>query len=157
MLEVGIPGRERLRLVHAVLDVNGTLACDGELLPGVAERLRALSASLEVHLLTGNTYGRQDEVDRALGLKATRLSDRPGQAEEKAAYVRRLGATGVVAIGNGANDTLMLEVAALGIAVVGPEGTAGVTLRAADVVVPDIGAALDLLLRPRRLIATLRS
>ena len=50
----------------------------------------------------------------------------------------------------------MLERAALGIAVLGPEGVAGITLQKADVVVPDIRSALELLLYPKRLIATLR-
>lgn len=62
----------------------------------------------------------------------------------------------MVAVGNGANDARMLERAALGIAVLGPEGLALSCLQAADVVVPDILAALDLLLFPRRLVATLR-
>lgn len=156
MLEVDVPGRGLLRLAHAVLDVNGTIARDGELLPGVADRLRALGASLEIHLLTADTHGRQAELDRQLGLRATLLASPTGQAEQKAEYVRRLGADAVVAIGNGANDALMLREAALGIAVVGPEGAAGVAVRGADVVVVDICAALDLLLHPRRLIATLR-
>ena len=156
MLAVDIPGRGQLRLTHAVLDVNGTIACDGELLPGVAERLGTLSASLEVHLLTADTHGRQDELDRELGIRAVRLASATGQAEEKAEYVRRLGPAGVAAVGNGANDALMIGEAALGIAVVGPEGAAGAAVRAADVVVADIRTALDLLLRPRRLVATLR-
>ncbi len=62
----------------------------------------------------------------------------------------------MVAIGNGANDVRMLEWAARGIAVLGPEGLAVSCFQAADVVAPDIGAALDLLLLPRCLMATLR-
>jgi len=62
----------------------------------------------------------------------------------------------VVAIGNGANDAAMLQEAALGIAVLGPEGLAAEALLAADVVVASIEDALDLLLRPHRLVATLR-
>ena len=50
----------------------------------------------------------------------------------------------------------MLREAALGIAVVGGEGAAAAALREADVVVTDVLAALDLLLNPRRLMATLR-
>jgi len=42
VIEIDIPGKGLLRLEHAVFDVNGTLALDGELLPGVAERLAAL-------------------------------------------------------------------------------------------------------------------
>jgi soluble P-type ATPase len=62
----------------------------------------------------------------------------------------------VVAIGNGANDAAMLSTAALGIAVLGPEGTARESIEAADVVVTSIEIGLDLLLNPRRLVATLR-
>ena len=50
----------------------------------------------------------------------------------------------------------MLQEAALGIAVLGPEGLAAEALLAADVVVASIEDALDLLLRPHRLVATLR-
>jgi len=50
-----------------------------------------------------------------------------------------------------------LQRAALGIAVLGGEGLATVCLAAADVVVPSVESALDLLLYPRRLIATLRT
>ncbi|MCA9958568.1 MAG: HAD hydrolase family protein, partial [Anaerolineales bacterium] len=62
-----------------------------------------------------------------------------------------------VAVGNGRNDALMLQAAALGIAVLQAEGTAVVTLTAADVVTPTILDALALLTEPRRLIATLRA
>jgi len=51
----------------------------------------------------------------------------------------------------------MLQAAALGIAVIGPEGAAADTLHAADIVAPNIHAALDLLLHPLRVVATLRS
>ncbi|HEX8959686.1 MAG TPA: HAD hydrolase family protein [Solirubrobacterales bacterium] len=156
MLEVEIPGRGPLRLAHLVLDVNGTIALDGVLLPGVADRLRDLGGSLAIHLLTADTHGRQAELDRALGLQATRLTTERSQVEQKAEHIRRLGADQVVAIGNGANDARMLREAALGIAVVGAEGAAVAALREADVVVTDVLAALDLLRNPRRLVATLR-
>ena len=35
MIDISIPGFGPLRLECLVLDYNGTLACDGELLPGV--------------------------------------------------------------------------------------------------------------------------
>jgi len=47
--------------------------------------------------------------------------------------------------------------ATLGIAVLGGEGLAAACLAAADVVAPSIESALDLLLYPRRLVATLRT
>ena len=62
-----------------------------------------------------------------------------------------------VCIGNGRNDRLMLKSAALGLAVVLAEGIAGETIPAADVISRSINDALDLLLNPLRLTATLRS
>ena len=50
----------------------------------------------------------------------------------------------------------MLKEAAIGIAVLGPEGMASDLLETADVLVMDINDALDLLLHPKRLVATLR-
>ncbi len=156
MFGVDIPGRGLFALDHLVLDVNGTIALDGELLPGVVGRLAALSGTLTVHLVTADTHGRQQEIDRALGLTATLLPAGIDQAEAKAALVRQLGSDRCVAIGNGANDALMVDEAALGICVLGSEGAAVATLTRADIVTTSIADALDLLLHPRRLVATLR-
>ena len=43
MIAVDIPGLRELSLEHLVLDYNGTLAEDGNLLPGVAAALKALA------------------------------------------------------------------------------------------------------------------
>ncbi len=155
MIELNIPGTASLRLQHLVTDVNGTLAIDGILIEGLAKRIAGIRDRLTVHLLTADTHGRQATIDQQLNLVATRLT--PGQEQEqKRAYVNQLGAGGVVAIGQGANDAGMLEAAALGICVMSREGVAVETLLAADVVVPDVSAAFDLLDRPLRLVATLR-
>ena len=45
MLEIAAPGVESLWFDHLVTDFNGTLALDGELLPGVKEALCSLSGS----------------------------------------------------------------------------------------------------------------
>jgi len=87
---------------------------------------------------------------------AERLKPGGHEREQKADYVRALGAPNVAAIGNGANDVDMLKAAALGIAVVGHEGTAYEALAAADVVTHNIFDAIELLLHSKRLIATLR-
>ncbi|MFM8320540.1 MAG: HAD family hydrolase [Chloroflexota bacterium] len=155
MIEINIPGHGLIELEHLVTDVNGTLAIDGQLIEGVARALRLLSDRLTIHMLTADTHGRQELIDRQLGLTAVRI--RPGsEGEQKAAYVQRLSAARVVAIGQGANDAAMLRAAALGICIGSREGTAVATLLAADLFTPDILAALDLLERPLRLVATLR-
>lgn len=158
-MKISIPGRGSYDLQHLVLDVNGTVACGGRLIEGVRQRLHALrSSGWQVHWITADTRGRQTALDEELGWPARRISAAaPGsEAAEKASFVRSLGAEAVVAIGNGSNDLAMLHQAGLGIAVLGPEGLALDTLTAADLVAPDILAALDLLRDPDRLVATLR-
>lgn len=61
-----------------------------------------------------------------------------------------------VAMGNGNNDQLILKEAALGIAILGDEGISVTALKQADIMVKNISDALDLLLKPKRLMATLR-
>jgi P-type E1-E2 ATPase len=107
------------------------------------------------YLLTADTRGRGAETAETLGLALCRL--RPGnEAQQKKSFVQQMGASSTVAIGNGANDAAMLSAAGLGIVVLGPEGASVSALQAADVAVPDVNVALDLLLYPQRLIATLR-
>jgi soluble P-type ATPase len=90
-----------------------------------------------------------------MGLHLSRIV--PGEeADQKRSLVAQLGPVQTVAIGNGANDARMLAAAGLGIAVLGPEALATTALQAADLVVGRNEDALDLLLWPQRLIATLR-
>jgi soluble P-type ATPase len=155
MIEIGIPGYKTLRLQHLVLDVNGTIAKDGQLLEGVAELLNKLHTKLDLHLVTADTHGKQETIDRLLQLKATLISSK-NQLQAKLDFIERLDPIAVVTMGNGANDSAMLERAALGIGIIGPEGSAVEALLKADVVAPNIQAGLELLLHPKRLVATLR-
>jgi P-type E1-E2 ATPase len=155
MIELDIPGRGLIRLEHLVSDVNGTIALDGQLHNGLARRINALQDRLQVHLLTADTHGRQDIIDQQLNLKAVRV-ERGQEAQQKAAFVKILGPDNVIAIGQGANDAAMLKAAAIGIGLVSNEGIAVETLLSADIIVPDIQAALDLLNKPLRIVASLR-
>jgi P-type E1-E2 ATPase len=155
MIEIKVPGRGVYLLEHLVLDVNGTIAVDGRLIEGVAGRLAELRGSIQIHLLTADTRGQQKVIDAQLGIKAARISPE-SEVAQKAAFVVELGSDGVCAVGNGANDAGMLREAKLAIAVLGEEGLALEALDAADLVVPHVNAALDLLLKPLRLVATLR-
>jgi P-type E1-E2 ATPase len=155
MIELTIPGRGPLRIQHLVTDVNGTLAVDGVLIDGLTKRIASLRDRLEIHMLTADTHGRQFLIDEQLNLKAERVQ--PGnEATQKAEFVRKLGAETVVAMGQGANDAEMLKTAALGICIMSQEGVAVETLISANLVVPDILAALDLLDNPVRIVASLR-
>jgi len=155
MIELDVPGRGILQIEHLVCDVNGTLALDGRLIDGVADAVAKLRRKVQVHLLTADTHGRQDAIDLELGLSAERLA-RGDEAGQKARFVQRIGADHTVAIGNGANDAGMLAAAALGICVLSAEGLSLEAFRAADILVPDIRSALDLVEKPMRIVATLR-
>ena len=156
MIEIDIPGFGKLELLHLVSDYNGTLALDGELLPGVAERLRRLSPDLRIHVVTADTFGLAGDRLAGLPVELVIMPAR-SQSEAKLQFVSSLGSASVVAIGNGRNDRKMLSAASLGIALVQREGAAAETAAAAHVLCTSALDALDLLLEPKRLIATLRS
>jgi P-type E1-E2 ATPase len=155
MIHFNVPGLGDFHLEHLVMDVNGTLAVDGQLIEGVAEKLAYLQGLLKIHLLTADTHGKQYLIDQQLGLRAVRI--RPGgEALQKAEYVRTLGSDEVAAIGQGANDAEMLKTAKLGICVLSIEGAARDTLLACDLLAPSILSALELLEKPARITASLR-
>jgi len=156
VIEVAIPGFGLLKLEHLVLDYNGTLAVDGNLLPGVADALTELSRTLRVRVITADTFGKVRSQMAHLPVEITVLPSEQIHLA-KLAFIRALGPTITVAIGNGRNDREMLKEAALGICVIQGEGAATETIQSARVVVGDIRDALNLLVHPLRLTATLRS
>lgn len=156
MITVEIPGFKKLEIRHLVLDFNGTVSFDGRLISGVTERILQLSQKVKVYVLTADTTGTCVEQLFGLPLTVSILNTRP-EDEAKLAFVRQLGTDACACIGNGVNDHRMLEACVLGIAVIGPECTASKAVFAAHVIAPGIIEALDLLINPVRLLATLRS
>lgn len=155
-MKVAVPGYGTLEIRHLVLDYNGTLAVDGELEPGIGSSFQALAPEMTIHVVTADTFGKAARRLEGLPCQLSVL----GQGEQDQAkldYVKHLGPAFTAAVGNGRNDRLMLEQAALGIAVILREGAAVRTVMAADIVCTDIGSALQLLYHPLRLTATLRS
>jgi P-type E1-E2 ATPase len=147
-----IPGRSQLVLERVLMDVNGTLTGRGELLPGVAPRMAKLGETLSAVLLSADTFGTAGAIAVELGVELEVVSS----GADKVRVLNSGVAERTAAIGNGTNDAGMLQGAALGIAVLGPEGLSGAALAAAEVVCGSILDALDLLLEPRLLAATLR-
>ncbi len=154
MIEILIPGSEPLRIEHLVLDYNGTLAEDGELIEGVIERLGELAQHLQLHVLTADIHGTAEE--KLAGLPCSlRVIGPLEQDRRKWEYVVAVGPKMAAAVGNGRNDVLMLQTAVLGIGLIQKEGASSRTLQAADIVCTDIRDVLDLFLKPARLRATL--
>ena len=156
MIRVEIPGREQaLCITSVVLDYNGTIARDGQLLPEAAERIHALSGKVDVYVLTADTYGNVRKQCEGLNVEV-KTFPREGAAFCKEAIVKELG-SGVCTVGNGFNDIQMFDAAELAVAVMEREGVCAALIAHADILVTSPADALDLLLKPDRLRATLRS
>jgi soluble P-type ATPase len=155
MVKVEIPGYGPLELEHFVTDFSGTLSEDGVVLPGVREKLNELSSKLKIHVLTSDTFGRAEKELNGVNCILHVLKGE-GHVFQKEKYVLNLGADGVVALGNGNNDANMLRAAKLGICVCLKEGCSVEALTASKIFVLSPADAIDLLLYPKRLIASLR-
>jgi len=151
-IHIDIPGSEPLNVTDLLLDFTGTLSCDGVLIPGVAERLKALGNKLHITVLTADTFGTAEKQLDGLPVHFHRIQT----GTDKEIFISGLEPHQTAAIGNGRNDIQMVRLAGLGIAVVGPEGCAGGLVAVAKVVCRDILDALDLLQNPLRIKATLR-
>lgn len=151
-IDLEIRGGIVRRFTDLVLDYTGTLSLDGVLLPGVAERLAGIAVGLRITIMTADTFGMAAEQTKGLPVDFKII--RTGT--EKADAVSMMGGEKVIAVGNGRNDVPMMSRAGLRIAIIGPEGASAELVRAADVVVNDIRDALDLIIHPLRLKATLR-
>ena len=155
MIEITIPGRGSYRLKHLVLDLNGTIALDGEIIEGVGEKLQKLGRLLGISIVTADTHGSAQRLEADITIRI-HIIEKGAEDAQKLALVEQLGKANTVSIGNGCNDVSMLRESALGICVLGGEGAVVEAMMNADLLVPDINTALDLLLNTDRLVATLR-
>ena len=155
MLTIQIPGREELNLSHLILDYNGTIAEDGEIIESIRPRLAELSKVLSICVITADTHGTAARKCEGLPLEVLTFPT----TEVGAIKAREVGKCtgGVITIGNGFNDIPMSDAADLSICVIGREGCCGKLLAHTDIVVTSIDDALDLLLKTGRIRATLRT
>lgn len=166
MIELNIPGREKLIIKNLILDLNGTISLHGKIIEGVAKRLRTLNKQLDISVITADTRGRAEQAleelraetadgEKPFSIRLHKI-ERGAENIQKHKLVQGLGSLETVSIGNGSNDAHMLKESAIGICVVGREGAAVESVMNADLAVSHINDALDLLLMPQRLVATLR-
>lgn len=151
-----IPGFGKRNFDNLVLDFNGTIAIDGEVIQGVRKRLTELSKELKIHVLTGDTHG--NAKDQLKGFPChVHIIPKVNQTIEKGNYIDSLGASSTIAAGNGRNDGILLSKAGLGVALIQREGIYKETLLGSDIIFYSIIDFLDSLLKPGRLKATLRN
>jgi soluble P-type ATPase len=154
-MHFSIPGSQEPLIINSlILDLNGTLAVDGKIVEGVAERLQVLrDRTLKLFLFTGDTHGNAGKIANDLGLEVRVTKN----AYEKAKEAMTLDPATCATIGNGKIDEKLFQTVRLRIATLQAEGVHIQTLLASDIVVPNINDALDLFIHEKRLIATLRS
>lgn len=157
MINIDIPGREVLKIKNIVFDYNGTIAEDGILIPKVKDRIYQLvDKNLNVYVLTADTNG--SVRDECQGLPVSiEIFNRENASKEKKRIVESLGKDLTISIGNGFNDVDMFKSTALSIVVIGKEGCYSKAIFESDIVVLDIVDAIDLILKPNRIKATLRT
>jgi len=158
-MTMDIPGFGKL-LINAILcDYTGTLAFGGELVTGVKDRLLRLAQLVDIHVVTADSFGTAEEELRGLPIVCRRLEG-SNEDVQKRRYAEELNPRYVASFGNGNNDRLHMklvkESGGLTIAVDNGEGCAHEAIRNANIIVTGAVNALDLLLEPTRLIATLR-
>lgn len=155
VIDVKIPGRGSYRIEHLVLDLNGTISLDGGIIGGVTERLEELRHQLDITVVTADTNKNAQSLLGGLPVTICTIAETE-ENEQKLAVVLKKGKHSTACVGNGSNDVSMLRESAIGICVIAEEGASAEAMMASDVVVPTINDALDLLLKPQRLRATLR-
>jgi soluble P-type ATPase len=159
-IAIDIPGSAKLQINAILSDYTGTLAFNGELVPGVKDRLLRLAQFVDIHVVTADSFGTAEEELEGLPLICRRLK---GSREDvqKQSYAVKLNPHCLASFGNGNNDRLLLKVVkeagGLAIAVENGEGCAREAILNANIHVVGAVNALDLLLEPTRLRATLRS
>ncbi len=154
MICIQRPGQEPLEIDFILIDFEGTLAPDRRVHPKAKDKINLLSRRSKIYLLTKEEKDRVKEVLKKVNAEVIYLPEGKS-SQRKLDLVAQLGATRVVAVGNGVDDAPMMKAAAFGLCVIGKEGASAETVKNADVLFTDILDALDFLLKPLRQKATL--
>jgi soluble P-type ATPase len=151
---IAVPGWGSVELENLVLDLNGTLTESGDFIPGVVDYLEKLKArGFKIYVLSGDTRG---TLKRALPGSSEIDPVVTRTAHEKRAFVESIGAERTVCVGNGNIDVEMFKVAGLSICTIQAEGATTRAMLQSDIMVTHIKHAFEILLDPKKLIATLR-
>ena len=146
-MKLEIPGRGTpLEIQSIVLDLNGTVAIDGILIEGVAERIAKLKhKEIKFYLFTGDTHGNGAKIAQELGIEMRHTPTARSKLEE----LEKIGKDTSAAIGNGRIDVEMLRAAALPICALQAEGGYSPLIRWSQITVTNINDALDLFINEK--------
>lgn len=156
MISIDIPGKGKMKIDNLVLDFNGTIAYDGTIKDGIREKIQSLNEKdINIYILTADTYNLAKEQCADLPVEL-QIFDQDNAAISKREIFNKIDSQTTMTIGNGNNDVELFEESILSVAVVGDEGCAVKAIFSADIITNNIIDAIDLLLNPQRIKATLR-
>lgn len=158
-IRIDIPGLGARHILTVLTDYTGTLSRGGRLVDGVRELLCELAESVDIHVLTADTFGMAETELKDAPVILHRLhGDR--QDTQKRVYGIKIGLAQCAVLGNGNNDRLLLKAAkdagGISIAVDNGEGCATDALLNSNLFIVGAANALNLLLEPKGCKATLR-
>ncbi len=157
-ITIEIPGVGRREIRTIVSDYTGTLSCAVKLVSGEAERVQKLLESVDIHIVTSDSFGTaKEQLKNVLEPYILRQERHDLEKED---YVKKFDIEHVAALGDGNNDRLLLKrvkhTGGFAIAVDNGEGCALDALCNADIFIVGAANALDLLLQTNLCKATLR-
>ncbi len=152
-MKLNIPNVGEIEIKNIVLDYNGTIAKDGKVKESIKKYINALSGEFDIYVITADTHGSAAKNLSDTSVKLQILTSN-NHTKEKEEFVKSL--EDVFAVGNGSNDSLMLKEADIGVCVVEDEGASVKSIINSDIVCRSIEEAFELLIKPKRIIATLR-
>lgn len=154
MILIERPGQEALQIDHLLIDFEGTLAMDRRVHPKAKDKINLLSKRLKIYIFAKEEKERVEEVLRRVRAEIVFLNQ-GDSSKQKLEFLNSLGGFRTAVIGNGVDDLPMLKEAALGMVILGKEGTSGALIQVANLIFTNVIDALDFLLKPLRQRATL--
>lgn len=156
-IHIKIPWGDKYVIDNVVFDLNGTLANNGKIAETTVNLLKDLAEETNIYILTADTHGTAESLRKKMGdfIKIVVLQS-DDHVEEKAKFVHSLGYRETIAIGNGMNDVKMVQEAVLSIGVIGKEGMYAPLIQRVSILVTDIDDAIEMLIHPLKMVATLR-
>lgn len=153
-MEYSIPWyKKNLKLDTLILDLNGTITTDGKLISWVKDKILALKKEWwTVLLCSGDTQWTAAKIAKWLWAILYICKNQ----NDKKNVLKDYKPKHCVTIGNGHIDLKLMGKCALSIAVIQAEWCYSKAILSSDIVCTNIVDALDTLLLPKRLIATLR-
>lgn len=158
-IHLDLPGVGPKHITTLLTDFTGTLSHGGKLSENVRDALCRLAELLDVHVLTADTFGVARQQLAGVPVQIFFLDGKDHTAQKRD-YGARFGFEHCAVLGNGNNDSLLLQAAkqagGIAIAVDNGEGCSTEALLQSSIFIVGARNAIDLLLEPKRCLATLR-